>query len=51
MAEILVDEGELSDMGQAVYDVPAVEGLRRAIDVLGAHTTQGLSTSTPISRP
>ncbi len=34
--------GELCDMGQAVCDIPAVEDLRRAIDVLGAHTKQGL---------
>lgn len=34
--------GELCDLGQMVCDVPAVEDLRRAIDVLGAHTRQGL---------
>lgn len=34
--------GELCDLGQAVCDVPALEDLRRAIDVLGAHTKQGL---------
>jgi signal transduction histidine kinase/YHS domain-containing protein len=34
--------GELGELGQAVCDVPALEDLRRAIDVLGAHTTQGL---------
>jgi signal transduction histidine kinase/YHS domain-containing protein len=34
--------GELCAMGQAVCDIPAVEDLRRAIDVLGAHTKQGL---------
>ena len=34
--------GELRDLGQAVCDIPAVEDLRRAIDVLGAHTKQGL---------
>lgn len=34
--------GELCELGQAVCDVPAVEDLRRAIDVLGAHTKQGL---------
>lgn len=34
--------GELHEMGRAVCDIPAVEDLRRAIDVLGAHTKQGL---------
>ena len=34
--------GELCDLGQAVCDITAVEDLRRAIDVLGAHTKQGL---------
>ncbi|HWQ12940.1 MAG TPA: histidine kinase [Roseiflexaceae bacterium] len=34
--------GDLRLMGQPVSDVPAVEDLRRAIDVLGAHTEQGL---------
>jgi len=57
MSQIVIDEailralqrraeqmarGELCDMGQPVCDVPAVEDLRRAIDVLGAHTKQGL---------
>jgi two-component system sensor histidine kinase UhpB len=34
--------GELTALGQAESDVPALEDLRRAIDVLGAHTKQGL---------
>jgi signal transduction histidine kinase/YHS domain-containing protein len=34
--------GDLCELGQVVCDVPALEDLRRAIDVLGAHTTQGL---------
>jgi signal transduction histidine kinase/YHS domain-containing protein len=34
--------GDLSALGQPVSDIPAVEDLRRAIDVLGAHTEQGL---------
>lgn len=34
--------GEFTTSGQAVCDVPALEDLRRAIDVLGAHTKQGL---------
>lgn len=57
MAEIVIDEallralqhraeqlvrGELADLGQPVSNVLAVEDLRRAIDVLGAHTKQGL---------
>jgi len=57
MSQIVIDEtvlralqrraeqmarGELCDMGQAVCDIPAVEDLRLAIDVLGAHTKQGL---------
>ena len=57
MSQIVIDEtvlralqrraeqmarGELCDMGQAVCDIPAVEDLRKAIDVLGAHTKQGL---------
>jgi two-component system sensor histidine kinase UhpB len=57
MSQIVIDEallralqqraeqmarGELCDMGQAVCDIPAVEDLRRAIDVLGTHTKQGL---------
>jgi signal transduction histidine kinase/YHS domain-containing protein len=34
--------GDLSALGQPVSDLPAVEDLRRALDVLGAHTEQGL---------
>ena len=34
--------GDLSAIGQSVSEIPAVEDLRRAIDVLGAHTEQGL---------
>jgi signal transduction histidine kinase/YHS domain-containing protein len=34
--------GDLTALGQPVSDLPAVEDLRRAIDVLGAHTEQGL---------
>jgi two-component system sensor histidine kinase UhpB len=34
--------GELRGIGSAVCDIPAIEDLRRAIDVLGAHTKQGL---------
>jgi signal transduction histidine kinase len=34
--------GDLSALGQPVSDIPAVEDLRRAIDVLGTHTEQGL---------
>jgi two-component system sensor histidine kinase UhpB len=34
--------GDLCELGQAVCDVPVLEDLRRAIDVLGAHTKQGL---------
>jgi two-component system sensor histidine kinase UhpB len=34
--------GELRELGQATCDIPALEDLRRAIDVLGAHTKQGL---------
>jgi signal transduction histidine kinase len=34
--------GDLSGQGQPVCDNPVVEDLRRAIDVLGAHTEQGL---------
>ena len=34
--------GDLSAMGQPVSDIPAIEDLRRAIDVLGTHTEQGL---------
>jgi signal transduction histidine kinase/YHS domain-containing protein len=57
MAELTIDEtvlralqrraermarGDLCELGQAICDIPAVEDLRRAIDVLGAHTKQGL---------
>jgi two-component system sensor histidine kinase UhpB len=57
MAQLLIDEhvlqalqrraeamarGELREIGQPACDIPAVEDLRRAIDVLGAHTKQGL---------
>jgi signal transduction histidine kinase/YHS domain-containing protein len=57
MPQILIDEadlhalqqrasamahGDLSAAGQPVSDNAAVEDLRRAIDVLGAHTAQGL---------
>ena len=35
-------QGDLSSVGQPVSDLPAVDDLRRAIDVLGAHTEQGL---------
>jgi signal transduction histidine kinase/YHS domain-containing protein len=34
--------GELHELGRAVCDIPALEDLRKAIDVLGAHTRQGL---------
>ena len=34
--------GDLSALGEPVSDIPAVEDLRRALDVLGAHTEQGL---------
>ncbi len=34
--------GDLRTLGQPVSDIPAVEDLRRAIDVLGTHTEQGL---------
>jgi signal transduction histidine kinase/YHS domain-containing protein len=34
--------GDLSSLGQPVGETPVVEDLRRAIDVLGAHTEQGL---------
>jgi signal transduction histidine kinase/YHS domain-containing protein len=34
--------GDLCLVGQPVSDVPALEDLRRAIDVLGAHTVEGL---------
>lgn len=57
MGQVLVDEqvlrslqqraeamarGELHELGQAACDIPALEDLRRAIDVLGTHTKQGL---------
>jgi signal transduction histidine kinase/YHS domain-containing protein len=35
-------QGDLSALGGPVSDLPAVEDLRRALDVLGAHTEQGL---------
>ena len=38
----LMAHGDLSGQGQPVCDNPVVEDLRRAIDVLGAHTEQGL---------
>jgi signal transduction histidine kinase len=34
--------GDLRALGQPLSDLPAVEDLRRAVDVLGAHTEQGL---------
>jgi signal transduction histidine kinase/YHS domain-containing protein len=34
--------GDLSAIGQRVSEIPAIEDLRRAIDVLGTHTEQGL---------
>ena len=34
--------GDLSQLGQPVSAIPAIEDLRRAIDVLGTHTEQGL---------
>jgi signal transduction histidine kinase/YHS domain-containing protein len=34
--------GDLSMLGQPVSEIPIVEDLRRAIDVLGTHTEQGL---------
>ena len=34
--------GDLSALGQPVSDIPTVEDLRRAIDVLATHTEQGL---------
>jgi signal transduction histidine kinase/YHS domain-containing protein len=34
--------GELHEMGRPLSELPALEDLRRAIDVLGAHTRQGL---------
>ena len=38
-----IPRGELEVMGRTVSDIPAVEDLRRAIDVLGAHTREGLA--------
>jgi signal transduction histidine kinase len=38
----LMAHGDLSAIGQPVSDIPAIEDLRRAIDVLGAHTEQRL---------
>ena len=35
-------QGDLSSLGQPVGDLPAIEDLRRAIDVLATHTEQGL---------
>jgi signal transduction histidine kinase/YHS domain-containing protein len=34
--------GDLSQLGQPISEIPAVEDLRRAVDVLGTHTEQGL---------
>ena len=34
--------GDLRMVGESVSDVPAIDDLRRAIDVLGAHTSEGL---------
>ena len=34
--------GDLSMLGQPVSEIASVEDLRRAIDVLGTHTEQGL---------
>lgn len=57
MGQIIIDEavlralqqraeamarGQLSELGHALSTIPALEDLRRAIDVLGAHTEQGL---------
>lgn len=36
--------GDMSAQGEAVCEIQAVEDLRRAIDVLGMHTEQGLRT-------
>src|SRR5262245_54242195 len=36
--------GDLRAVGEPVSDLPPVEDLRRAIDVLGTHTEQGLRT-------
>jgi signal transduction histidine kinase/YHS domain-containing protein len=38
----LMAHGDLSLLGQSVSANPAIEDLRRAIDVLGTHTEQGL---------
>jgi two-component system sensor histidine kinase UhpB len=38
----MMAHGDLRTLGQPVSDVPAIEDLRRAIDVLGTHTEQGL---------
>src|SRR6185436_9550283 len=38
----MMAQGDLRTLGQSVSDVPAIEDLRRAIDVLGTHTEQGL---------
>jgi signal transduction histidine kinase/YHS domain-containing protein len=35
-------QGDLRPLGQPLSDLPAVEDLRRALDVLAAHTEQGL---------
>jgi signal transduction histidine kinase/YHS domain-containing protein len=35
-------QGDLSALGQPLSDIPEIEGLRCAIDVLGTHTEQGL---------
>jgi signal transduction histidine kinase/YHS domain-containing protein len=40
----LMAHGDLSTLGQPVSEIPVVEDLRRAIDVLGTHTEQGLRT-------
>jgi signal transduction histidine kinase/YHS domain-containing protein len=38
----MMSHGDLSALGEPVSDIPAIEDLRRAIDVLGTHTEQGL---------
>lgn len=38
----LMAHGDLRTLGQPVSDIAAIEDLRRAIDVLGTHTEQGL---------
>lgn len=35
-------QGDFSALGRPISEIPVVEDLRRAIDVLGAHTEQGL---------